>query len=193
MLRLNPEVQGRQAGVGAEHSPASAEPHSLLIPPREATLGMGDGPVECIQVEGWSLVPSILIWGGRPGQSCPQELGQQKTAPQTRQGPHLQPQHPANRQFQTSQPSPARMPLPSSYWSPAKGRNNVIGFPISLPPALQTLGGSWRRPPLSIRGWRALIGLGAAETSPRRFLQTLGRETQGGAELGEYKPGVFGV
>lgn len=185
MLRLNPEVQARQA--------ASAVPHSLLIPQREPTLGMGDGSVECIHAECWSLVPSILIWGGRSGQSYPQELGQQKTAPQTGQGPHLQTQHLANRQFQTSQPSPARTPLPSSYWSPAKGRNNVIGFPISLPPALQALGGSWRRPPLSIRGWRALIGLGAAETCPRRFLQTLGRETQGGAERGQSRSGVCGV
>lgn len=107
-----------------------------------------------------------------------------------RRSPHLQTQHPANRQFQTSQPNPARIPLPSSYWSPVKGRDNVIGFSISLPLALLDMGGSWWRPPLSISRWRALIGRGTAETSPRRFLQTLGRETQGGAERGKCKPGV---
>lgn len=114
--------------------------------------------------------------------------------PNLRRSPHLQTQHPANRQFQTSQPSPAQTPLLSSYWFPVKGRNNVIGFPISLPLALQDLGGSWRRPPLSISEWRALIGLGTAQTCPRRFLQTLGRETLGGgAEPGVCKPGVCGV
>lgn len=135
----------------------------------------------------WFLASLSEVGGpGRAPRRSSDSKGQRK-------GPHLHTQHPANRQFQTSQPSPARTPLPSSYWSPVKGRNNVIGFPISLPPASKTWAGPGGDPSLSIRGWRALIGLGLAEPCPRRFLQTLGRETQGGAERGDHKPGVCRV
>lgn len=137
-----------------------------------------------LSCRGPSLVPDILIWGRRSkqrGQAAPGAPAAKESTAHSAEVPTLQTQHPANRQFQTSQRCPAQTPLPSSYWPLVKGRNDVIGFPISLPSALQDLGGSRRRPPLSIRGWRALIGVDTAETCPRRFLQTLGREAQGGA------------
>lgn len=161
MLRLNPEVQGWQAVVGAEHSPCLSctvqPPDSPTLPRRlREAWAMAQLSAFLQRAGVWFL--ASLSEAGSPGRAPRRSSDSNGQRPRLRRSPHLYTQHPANRQFQTAQPSPARTPLPSSYWSLVKGRNNVIGFVISLPLALQDLGGSWRRPPLSIRGWRALIG-----------------------------------
>lgn len=128
----------------------------------------------------WFL--ASLSEAGGPGRAPRRSSDSKGQRPRLCKGPHLHTQHPAKPPISNfpAQPRPNALALLLLVAGQRRKQCDWLSYFTSS--SLQDLGGPWRRPPLSIRGWRALIGLGRNETCPRRFLQTLGREIQGGAE-----------